>query len=194
MTPFQAYEMYMHLKLHFSSDSYDVRKYAKKTMSVASFNKGRAKYILDKLSRKYTDVQLREFFISNFVKGDKYGGLYAADADNTLLDWQKRIQGLTYHYTQDILHLKEDGADSVEMLWNSDDHPLILKEFLGKRINLETMVILDKLYKYRPVVDQRLNDDFIWKPVSRLMWKYEPFLTFDKEGFQTVTQKVFGDG
>jgi hypothetical protein len=182
----------MHIKLHFMSDSYDVRKYGMKRMTMASFEKGTIRFKLYKLTKKYSDVQLREFFISNFVKGDKYGGMYSASADEVLLDWQKRIQGLTYHYTQDILHLQDMGAKTVSDLWNGDSHPMIAKEYLGKRISLETMVILDKLYTYRPVVDARLKDDFIWKPISRLMYKYEPFLTFSKEDFQVATEKVFG--
>ena len=191
MSPFKAYEMYMHIKLHFSSDSYDVRKYAMKHMSMASFEKGTIKFKLFTLTKKYNDVQLREFFISNFLHGDKYGGMYNANADEVMWDWQKRIQGLTYHYTQDILHLQERGAKTPEMVWSGDSHPLIAKEYLGKRINLETLVILDKLYTFRPVVDERLHDDFVWKPISRLMYKYEPFLTFDVEAFRVATEKIF---
>lgn len=191
MGPFKAYEMYMHIKLHFTSDSYDVRKYAMKRMSMASFERGTIKFKLYRLTQKYNNVQLREFFIANFLSGDKYGGMYGANADEVLLDWQKRIQGLTYHYTQDILHLQERGAQTPEMVWSGDGHPLIAKEYLGKRINLETLVILDKLYNFRPVVDKRLHDDFVWKAVSRTMYKYEPFLVVDKEKFQLATDKVF---
>jgi hypothetical protein len=83
------------------------------------------------------------------------------------------------------------GVKTLPELWEGNGHPLIAKEYLGKRISLETMVILDKLYNYRPVVDERLKDDFIWTPISRLMFKYEPFLTFSKEDFQVATEKVF---
>lgn len=191
MSPFKAYEMYMHLKLHFTSDKYDVRKYPMKRMTMASFEKTRIKFKLFKLTQKYNDIQLREYFISNFLNGDKYGGMYGANAEDVMLDWQKRVQGLTYHYTQDILHLQERGVETPEMAWSGDSHPLIAMEYLGKRISLETLVILDKLYNYRPVVDERLTDDFMWKPISRLMYKYEPFLKFSKEDFQVATDKIF---
>lgn len=192
MTPYMAYNVYMHIKRHFISDSYDVRKYNLKEMGRDSFEKNRNRMKLTQLSKKYTDRQMLEFFIANFVSGDKYGGMYSANAHEVLLDWQKRIQGLTYHYTQDILHLEEMGVANVTELWSGDSHPLIAKEYLGKRISLETIVILDKLYTYRPVVDERLKDDFIWKPISRLMHKYEPFLTFKKEDLQQVTERHLG--
>jgi len=191
MSQFKAYEMYMHLKLHFTSDTYDVRKYPMKRMSVTSFEKGTIKFKLFKLTQKYNDIQLREYFIANFLNGDKYGGMYNANADEVLLDWQKRVQGLTYHYRQDILHLQEQGVETPDMAWSGDSHPLLAKEYLGKRINLETLVILDKLFNFRPVVDKRLTDDFMWNPISKLMYKYEPFLTFNKEDFLEATKRVF---
>lgn len=191
MTPYMAYNVYMHIKLHFTSDSYDVRKYNLKEMKKESFEKNKNRFKLTRLAKKYDNRNLVEFFVANFVKGDKYGGMYSGDSDEVLLDWQKRIQGLTYHYTQDILHLQDMGVKNVTELWSGDSHPLIAKEYLGKRISLETMVILDRLYTYRPMVDERLKDDFIWKPISRLMHKYEPFLTFNKEDFQVATEKVF---
>lgn len=191
MSPFKAYEMYMHLKLHFTSDKYDVRKYPMKRMSMESFERTKLKFKLFTLTKKYNEVQLREYFIANFLSGDKYGGMYSGDAEDIMLDWQKRIQGLTYHYTQDILHLQERGVKTPEMAWSGDSHPLIAKEYLGKRVNLETLVILDKLYNYRPEVDSRLHDDFVWKPISRLMHKYEPFLRFNTESIQLATDRLF---
>lgn len=162
-----------------------------KRMSMASFEKTKIKFKLHTLTKKYNEVQLREFFIANFLSGDKYGGLYSGDAEEKMLDWQKRIQGLTYHYTQDILHLQERGVKTPDMAWSGDTHPLIAKEYLGKRIGLETLVILDKLYNYRPEVDKRLDDDIVWKPLSRLMHKYEPFLRFNTESFRAATERLF---
>lgn len=193
MSPFQAYRVYNHLKLHFSSDKYDVRQYGIRELSKASFDKSKNKFKLSKLAQKYTSPQLLEFFVANFVFGDKYGGMYSVNSHEVYLDWQRRVQGLTYCYTQDILHLRDMSVKTIPDLWSGDSHPTLLREYLGKRINLETLVILDKLYNYRPVVDERLKDDFIWKPISRLMWKYEPFLTFNTEDFRAVTEKAFYD-
>ena len=60
-------------------------------------------------------------------------------------------------------------------------HPVLLKNFLAKRINLETMVILQGLLNYVEKWDKELKDDLVWPDVRRLVVKYGAFLTYDKE-------------
>ena len=86
MEPFDAYKYYMAIKLHFESDSYDAPKYNFKTsISPQSFWKRRDKYHFAKLSRKFNKPdELVEFYISQFVNGNKWIASEDDDSDGIL--------------------------------------------------------------------------------------------------------------
>ena len=75
MNPLECYRMYMAIRLHFHSKSYDYFKYnGKVRASNDSFYKRRDKYRFDHLSRQYNEKNIMQFFVANFSSGDKYGG------------------------------------------------------------------------------------------------------------------------
>lgn len=195
MNALEAYGLYMHLKLHFTSKAYDVRKYPSKFVNSETFMKSNIRFRIQKLATKYSREQLQEFFVANFLAGDKYGGVYSGNAEDVYLDWQKRVQGLTYLYTQDLTHLRELIEQTLEpSLWYihyKDSHPPMLREFIGKRISIETLVILDALYDFRAKYDEWYEEDIMWKPISLLIYKYQPFLTFSREDFFELTNTMF---
>ena len=57
--------------------------------------------------------------------------------------------------------------------------PVLLKNFLAKRISLETMVILEGLLSYVGKWDKELHDDLVWPDSRRLIVKYGAFLSYD---------------
>jgi hypothetical protein len=74
-TGYAAFALYNALKLHFTSDSYDFFKYHGKTnISKDSFLRRKDKYTFYKLSRKYSLDELKYFYVSNFLDGDKWVG------------------------------------------------------------------------------------------------------------------------
>jgi hypothetical protein len=64
-------------------------------------------------------------------------------------------------------------------------HPVLLKNFLAKRISLETMVILQGLLNYVKRFDEGMKDDLVWPDNRRLIVKYGAFLSYDKEKCKT---------
>ena len=68
-TGYAAYVMFQSLKLHFSSESYDYIKYHGKTNTKKEvFEKRKDKYTFYKISRKYNLEDMKDFYISNFIK------------------------------------------------------------------------------------------------------------------------------
>ena len=67
--------------------------------------------------------------------------------------------------------IKVEDFDSIFSL-QKGQHPVLLKNFLAKRISLETMVILDGLLNYVGKWDMELHDDLIWPDSRRLIVKY----------------------
>ena len=64
------------------------------------------------------------------------------------------------------------------------NHPTLLKEYLGKRVSLETMVILDELVDFTKNWDEQLGDDVVWPDIKNLMKNYKGFLTIDKNKYR----------
>ena len=50
-----------------------------------------------------------------------------------------------------------------------NSHPKLLKEYLGKRISLETMVILDGIFDYSSKWDKKMSDDVMWPDIKKLI-------------------------
>ena len=65
-----------------------------------------------------------------------------------------------------------------------NQHPKLMKEFLGSRVSLETMVILEELVSYEKSWDKQLEDDIIWPELKKLMNDYKRFLTIDREQYK----------
>ena len=65
-----------------------------------------------------------------------------------------------------------------------------MKEFLGGRVSLETMIILEELVSYKKAWDKQLGDDIIWLDLRNLMDNYERFLTIDQEQYRIRLLKL----
>ena len=91
---------------------------------------------------------------------------------------------MTYNFVNELTPY----ADRFEELFKWDDnHPLLLKEYLGKRISIETMVILQELVNYMKKWDDK---DIIWKDHKILVEKYKNFLTIDLKRCKMKLMKV----
>ena len=70
------------------------------------------------------------------------------------------------------------------------NHPKLLKEFLGGRVSLETLIILDELVSYAKKWDEQLGDDVVWPDLKRFMNDYKRFLTIDKNKYRINLLKL----
>ena len=179
MEGWQAYQMYLGLKLHFTTD-YDYTRYGGKTSaSKASFLKRKDRNFFARVARKYGE-STKDYFISNFVCSPKG---WLGDFNETNYNaWVKHRQSLTYNFTTDMSVVFSQVANFEEIFsCQNGQHPVLLKNFLAKRISLETMVILQGLLNYVKRWDKELKDDLVWPDNRRLIVKYGAFLNYDKE-------------
>jgi hypothetical protein len=190
----QGYRYYLALRLHFTTDTYDITKFKGRIkFNEQAFEQKRERFIFSKLTSKYTQEELINFLVANFITGEKYGGIYdLPKAEKVYLDYTKVHQSLQYLFLEDIKDLRFEvpfGKPFPEYLWHTDgtDHPVILKRYLGRKTRLETLVIFEKLYKFVDTVSEVIDDPF-WAEVSRLIVKYKPFvkLAGKSEKFQTI--------
>jgi hypothetical protein len=198
MDEFSVYKMYIALKLHFTTDNYDViAQKGKVRASRQAFAKRKDLYSIKKVSKTYSDEEVANFLIANFTSGDRWGGLFDSEASERYQEWKKRTESLTYIFTNDLetlmLELEKENM-SIEDAFKitKSQHPYIIKAFLRKTITLETLVILEKIFPFTGYFDSNIGDDVMWPDISRLIRKYKPFLRFDKEKYNGIFRNRAG--
>ncbi len=196
VTPFETYQAYLGMKSHFTNPKYDFFRYAGKSRAtIASFNKRKDKYWFEKTSRKYSDQEVIDFLLSNFVNATNPQNLWIGEIINsgerTYSEWMKRQQSLTYLFTEQSSELLlEKNLDEVFNC--SKGHPIVLKKYLGGDISLETFAILEKIFSFKNKFDKKLPDP-VWETVSVKLKKYLPFLNINVFHFKKILRDIVNE-
>jgi hypothetical protein len=188
---YAAFTMYNSLKLHFTSNSYDYFKYHGKTnVSTATFLKRKDKYTFYKLSRKFSVEDLRDFYVANFLEGDKWVGDMAKDGDEVYKKWQKTQQSLTYTFENDIIYLfNNSGSPEENLEVRPNSFPVLMHLVQLKQVSLETLVILNDILNFFPMWTKKIDEDIIWPEFKMKCEKYSPFVHYDKVKFKNILKE-----
>ena len=193
MTGFEVYKMYLALKLHFTSDTYDYFQYGGNAKaSQFSFDQRKDKFFFVKLSRKFKDFELREFFVANLTAEDKvYPATLVREGAKNYADYTKRKESLSYHFKEDVATLHDTHNRFDDLFKVEGVHPPLLKSFLGGRICLETLTIFNKLFQYVPQFDKIIKEEIVWKPLRNKVVKYDPFLPVDLGKYKRIVKAQY---
>jgi hypothetical protein len=174
------------MKAHFDKSDYDFVKYnGKSKVSRDSFYKRNDRVFFVKLTRKYKSKQdIQDYLLANFLVHPK-GWVGKFDEDN-YIQWQRKIQSLSYTFKSEIESILDKDLIAV----SANKHPKLLKEYLGKRVSLESMVILNSILQFHKVWNVKLEEDYAWKDVYKLMDNYKSFLKFDTTKFKFVLKQL----
>jgi len=196
MSPFECYQHYLSLKSHFTNPKYDFFKYGGKSRAtITSFNKRKDKYWFEKSSRKYSDKEIVDYFLANFLAADNPQNVWIGEIINsgerTYVEWMKRQQSLTYLFKEQSTELFSQ-TKLEDALNCSKGHPPVLKKFLSGKISIETLVIYDKIFLFGKKFDKKLLDP-VWETVSLKMKKYNPFLNIDVFQFKKILREIIDE-
>jgi hypothetical protein len=190
--PFESYKLYNALKLHFESN-YDAVKYNfKSNVTPSSFFKRKDKYFFAKLAKKYNG-ELKDFYVSQFINTETYiGDMMDSEAEQNYKD-HKRIQESIHRvFSIDINRLTEENVQFDYLFKASDNaYPLVVKLWLQEEISLETVVILNAIFKFIDRESKNISDTIIWPDTRRLIEKYEPFVSFNRNKCLNLLTKGF---
>ena len=185
MSAYNVYETYLALRQHFTNPNYDYFRYSGKVRTnIDSFNKRRDRYFFEKLSRKKTEAEVINYFVSNFIQSSDPSKMWVGElktnGDENYLNWKTRTQSLSYRFKQELNILTEKIHLYEALFSENGSHPRIIKQYLGGKVSIETLVILDDLTSFM----KKLNaDDVVISLVTHKVKKYRPFLSYDKEVF-----------
>ena len=191
MSAFEVYKDYVALKNHFTKPDYDYIKYnGHVTVKRASFDKRKDKVFFEKLAK---NPDVHEFLIANFSVNPKLwirDLAYSEDAQLTYNEWKKRQQSLTYNLKQDLGKLFTDF--NKNFIVANNEHPALLRLYLGGQVTLESLCILLDLIKAKKHWDSKLEYDPVWSEISLKVQKYTPFINYDKEKVKKIVLDYFG--
>ena len=188
MEPIDVYLMYCAMKAHFGKSDYDFVTYKGKTrIKRDTFYKRKDRSFFVRLARKHkTEQEIQNYFVANFIKNKK--GYIANFNDENYESWKIKRQGFFDLFEVEMKPLIETFEDLFVV--ENEQHPKLMKEFLGGRVSLETLIIMDELVNFDPNWNRELVDDIIWIDLRNLMNNYERFLTIDREQYKIRLLKL----
>ena len=198
MAPFEVYRYYLALRLHFTTDSYDVIKQQGRVRATRnSFLKRKDLLSINRVAETYSDKDIVNFLVANFVSGDRWGGVFDVEAKDRFQGWKKRIESISYTFKKELdkaVLFADKNSITFDGLFecNKGQHPPIVKMYLRNDISIETLVILNKLNNFTDQLDQDLKEDLVWPDTSRIIKKYSPFLEIKKDKYNEIYRRAIG--
>ena len=193
MTGYEAYKLYVALKNHFNSDTYDFFRYGGKTRANAkSFDARHDKYFFSKLA-KHKDAQ--RYILANIIEDNP--NVWVGDlaneqnSEDNYKQWLKRQESLTYIFTNDLDKLDPDYNSNL--IVEGSNHPLLLKLLIQRKISIETVIILNDMCGFFRLWNRKIEEDVIWPMMYKKCKKYRPFLHFDKDKLKQIVVDKFSN-
>ena len=195
MNGFEVYKIYLAVKLHFTSKgrSYDFHKHLGRTTArLETFTKRRDRYFFHKLSKSYNNITIVDYFVSNFVTNTNLwvGDIIGKTGDDNYKQWSKKIEALHYYYEQDIDYILEQDYKFDDLFKSvNGQHPPILKMFLSKKINFETVLILDEILSFTKQLNKNINEKVLWPKLYDRMIRYRAFLNYNLTKYKMTLKR-----
>ena len=199
---FDVYKTYLGVKLHFTSDTYDYYKYGGKVNTkLDTFTKRKDRYFFHKLSTRYAEADILDFFVANFLADSKrwIGNLLANDGRDVYLDYKKRKEAFAYHFKQDCGTIASDfGRRNISFndgfIPPDGQHPRVLRLLIQRKISYQTAVVLDHFLGFTKNWDKEITEKVVWPEISLKVSRVKPFVNFNATECKLIMKEVFVNG
>ena len=184
MDGFAAYKYYLAVKLHFTTDKYDVFETRGAVKgSREAFTARNDRHIFERLARKFDkDKDYIQYLVANFAYGNP-DVVYNEDSDGNYTLWLKRKQSMTQHFVNDLAtmltNLETNGIIQDKLFnFTNGDYPVALNLFIGGKISIETLRIIDDIH---PILGawKQTPAAFIWENELRRITKLKGFVKYN---------------
>lgn len=189
---FQTYKYFMAIKLHLTTDRYDVFKSGGKVSGTrATFEARNDRFLFQRLGQKFDQPrELIEYLVANIGYGNK-NVIYSNESDEHYSTWLRRKESRGYIFKSQLDFLRtfcEEERKTLKDLVSIDDNvPPLLKMYVGGYIHLETIVILDDFENFLPEWEPLV---MLWGDQLRVLNKIKKFVKYDKNKLQ-LTYNAF---
>ena len=195
---FDVFKTYLAVKNHFTSD-YDYFKYGGRvTAKLESFTKRSDRYFFHKLSKRYSERDILDYFVSNFaVDSHKWiGSVINNEGAENYTKFRKYKESFDYHFRNDCVAIRNE-LDNKSISFNggfdvvSGQHPRILRLLLRKKIHLQTTVILDTILSFSKVWDKKIEEKVVWPKIKHTLNKFRPFVMYNETQVKLIMKEIF---
>lgn len=196
---FEVFKTYLAIKLHFTSEKYDYFKYEGKiNCKLDTFTKRNDRYFFHKLSKKYKQDEIVDFFVANFVYDSKkwIGNLLQNDGNETYLSYRKFKESFSYSFRDDCSRINNDFSnrsirfdDGFNVL--NGQHPRVLQLLIQKKITYQTAIVLDYFLTFSKNWDKKIKEKVVWKDISNRLKKFRSFVKFNTTECKIILRDVF---
>jgi hypothetical protein len=199
MTGFQAYRYYLGLKLHFTTDKFDIFKNSNVKCTEVQYNKRNDKYFFERLAKKMpSDRDLIRYYIANFAYGNKNLVYKEDEAQDCLHEWIKRKESITKTFSDDLDNLSsnilKNKLKREEVLsFSFGEPPIILTLYLGNHINIETVSILDDYFNFVDDWKSTILRSLWYDDDIRRIEKVKKFIKYDENRIMPVIESFEED-
>ena len=187
MDGFKAYRYYLAIKLHFSTDKFNVFENRGNVRGTReAFNARNDRYIFEKLATKHEDdKEIIQFFVSNFAYGNDTAIYAGQEAEDNFLEWQKRKQSITKVFIDDLasmlMHVETNKLKHTAIFgFTENEYPVALKMFIGGKITIESLRIIDDITNVVEDWKNHSSVKYIWDDELRRVTKLTGFVKYDK--------------
>ena len=182
---YDAYTLYLGIKLHFYSEDYNFIRYNGKVKAdINSFLKRKDKYHFGKLYKKYKQ-NLQDFYIANLSVYDLWAGdLLENECEKRYMEWKKRQQKLSYMFETEVSDQIRKYKINTLLKVNKGQHPRLLKAYLGKEISLETLCIMDEIIGFSTDWERLIQEKIVYPEVHNKINKYKAFLSYPQQDYK----------
>lgn len=184
--PVDLYMYFIAVKRHLTTEEYDIVKYEGKVKNATkqAFERNNAKTIFDKLARI---KDAKNIILANLLcYPEMWAGMLLSEASrDRYLAWKKRKESLSYIVRTELSEI-EDFKEAIAV--RGGQHPKLLELYHSGKIGVDTMVILDTLYKFMPDWEAKISDPIIWPIQKNTITKAKPFISFDIEKMQKLCE------
>ena len=199
---FDVYKTYLAVKLHFTTATYDYYKYGGKVNTkLDTFTKRKDRYFFHKLSTRYAETDILDFFVANFLSDSKrwIGNLLANDGKDVYLDYKKRKETFAYHFKQDCGNIAsafsrrnisfDDGFIPIR-----GQHPRLLRLLIQRKISYQTTIVLNHYLGFTKNWDKEITEKIVWPEISLKVTRLKPFINFNATECKLIMKEVFVNG
>lgn len=187
MDGFKAFKYYMALKLHFTSEKFDVfRNKGRIKGSLEKFSSRNDRNLYEKVAKKYpTDKQCIMFFASNFMYGHNDIVYDMELSDTNYIEYQRRRQAITRMVQEDVDMLVDNDVKYSNTEFGKEI-PEVFRYFLAKKIKLETMVVIDFFDHIVDSIREKTGLSLLLGDELLRIEKSRKFVKFDSQKMRNV--------
>lgn len=181
----ETYKLFLAIKNHFNTTSYDFFKYnGKINATKESYEKRPDRFHFSRLSKKHPSREDQiDYIVSNIIESKDWIGDFT---EETYFEYIKRKQALSHYFGNDLDNLFSKGAKEAFAISPGNYPPIVLK-YIQREITLETLIILDDFTEFSKKMNESFGtNDIIWSKIEKRIRKYRPFLTYDKQKMKKI--------